>query len=172
MLMTFVYVEPNAREHGLAREHLGAAVSEDQARIFAEGLARYRAELQHQFAESGRFASKRMQEMEQKLLTAFRNKDPAIFGFDSPEYGRGYLAAIAAMADEASQSYKGLALRIADRKLSEVGVSLVSIRRAAEDGGRHVSVLRLTGDGRQMAGEGDTLDAAVMDLERAPKESS
>jgi hypothetical protein len=161
--------KPNELELALARERLGElADNEHDLRFLSESLALYRTKLEQQGKDARLKLEAKIREMEAQVLKVFRDHSPTHFGLEDDDYGRGYMAAVAAVADDTSDDFKDVALRITDKRLREAKVAFVSFR-VSRTGAPTCRVLRIDESGTSAAGEGRTLDVALRELFRAPQ---
>ncbi len=161
--------KPNEAELALARDRLGElADNAHDLQFVAETLAVYRVKLEQQGKEARLKMEAKLREMEAQVLKVFRDNSPVHFGLEDNDYGRGYMAAVAAVADDTSEDFKDVALRITDKRLREAQVAFVSFR-ISRTGAPTCRVLRIDENGTSAAGEGRTLDAALRELFRAPQ---
>lgn len=155
-------VKPTDRELELAK------ASFEGTNDIAKLLATYRRELEDSFNEERLKLDAKVKAMEVKVLEIFKDKSPAHFGLENSDYGKGYMAAIAAIADDSSDQYKDVALRITDKRLRQEDIAFVSLRNT-RGGEPTCRVLRIRDDGTSEAGEGRALDVAMANLQAAPK---
>lgn len=166
------HVKPNEREVSIANERFGEVEGNSsdliwERRVCADALAAYRMELTEQFDQERMKLELRARSYEKKMLEVFKAPTPEHFGLEDNEWGRGYMAAIDAVADEAGSAFKDVALRITDRRLRDDDVAFISLR-ISRTGEPTCRVLRIQEDGTSSAGEGRSLDLAMTDLKRGP----